>query len=291
MALTHHDGHAALDCKGCPLFMSDQGIAFRYLNPRPRRSTPDPFALLPRINRTSRQLTLDRPVHGSAEPFNLATSGIVSSAQLAAALQATNFEMRKSIRFAFSQAMNVACNSMHMVVEVLKADILANPTLTMCAILKRQNLIARSGGDTIEVWPCEIIPENRYRFLSMNGTCTVEIPVGFEVHGQYHQGYVDPKTNILQQTALPTDCTLNEEVPVALNNATYTYDRHSGMLTLAPKHPDLRIVTWNASFAFPQETLIFRQGVMYNWSEIRSHVTLNDLLGTLCAQRQLFSTL
>ncbi len=36
MALTHHDRQTTRDCEGRRILMSDQGIAFRYLPPRPR---------------------------------------------------------------------------------------------------------------------------------------------------------------------------------------------------------------------------------------------------------------
>ncbi len=296
MALTFHDKQTTTDCEGQNILMSDQGIAFRYSLQRTKRASLVLLSAASSPNRTKRQNPSNRSPHWSIEPHSmlphsLRSGGIVSSAQLASALQAVTFELRKSIRFAFSQAMHVACNSMNMIIEVLKADILANPTLTMRTILKRPNILARAGGHTIEIWPCEAIPDRKYRFLSMNNTCTQELPIGFEIHGQYHQGYLDPVTNILQQTAFPTDCTLNKEVPVLIDDSTYVYNRETGSLSLAPKPPPLQIVRWNSSLDLPQETIIFRQVVMYNWSEIRSHVTLNDLLGTLSAQRQLFAEL
>ncbi len=87
------------------------------------------------------------------------------------------------MRFAFAHAMNAVCKSMTLVIDTIKATLVANPTLAIRAILGKANVYARAGGVAIEVWPCQELPASMYKIRAMNTTCTKEIPLDFTHKG------------------------------------------------------------------------------------------------------------
>ncbi len=124
----------------------ESGCVFRKFEHRPKRSTI---------------ATISNLIHHLRNPPSrtpsASTSGLVFTDPLAALLQAVSFEIQKNIRFTFSKVMMALCNIMNTVLDILKADIMANPTLMMRTVLKRQAIIATAGGwwgHYIEIWPC-----------------------------------------------------------------------------------------------------------------------------------------
>ena len=91
----------------------------------------------------------------------------MSSAQLAAQLQALEFKMNEYVNFYFNHALMSTCRSMVQMVEILKADILANPTLTMRGILNRSDVYARAGGNAVEIFPCHFLEPDQVKIKPM----------------------------------------------------------------------------------------------------------------------------
>ena len=207
------------------------------------------------------------------------TGGIVSSSQLASQLQALEIKLQDYTSYYFSHAVQSTCNNMVQVIEILKAEVIADPVLTMRTILQRNDIFARAGGDVIEIFPCQFLERCKVKFRRMGHPCTEGIPVTFWKGMDEYQGYLNPRTNIISQDSLPVDCQLVEEIPLAFANKTYIYNAKGGHLNYIKNLPQLQIVQWNVTRAWPMQPTIFKSLVMYNWTELQSHVTLNDLLG------------
>ncbi len=189
LALTHNSRDWVSDCENHQLRMSDQGIPFRYL------STNTVF----NKHRLKRQ--------------NYHQTGVVTTEMLASSLQALEFDLRNLVQFSFSHALASTCRSMESVVSVLRASIFGNPTLALRELLHKTNIWARAGGDVIEVWPCEYLMPGSFQFRAMNGSCTEFVPIEFQAKTVTAEGYLDPKTNIIHHTSVPTHCSFPEIAP------------------------------------------------------------------------------
>ncbi|MCP3666774.1 MAG: hypothetical protein GY696_30470 [Gammaproteobacteria bacterium] len=265
LALTFQNGGQTVrDCDGNELILSDQGIAFKIIR---------------EIRRVRRSLEYGR------------RGGIATTDLLAASLQAIEFDIRQNIEFSFQQALRATCRTMDTVVLLQKTGIIANPTLAMRAVLRRQDLIARAGGQAIEVWPCSFLKTDTYHFLPMNASFTNEIPIQFAVSGETHTGYLDPKTNIIHKSGFPADCSLSDEIPLRLGNKTHLYFRKMGHLEVASNLNELKLIEWNFTALAPLHPTIFHQIVMYEWKDLQSQITLNDLMQAVNQHEQLFDQL
>ncbi len=263
LALTWITKWTTKDCAERTIQLSDQGI---------------PFRLFP-VRKWARR------------PSKFEDVGIITASQLASALQALNLQTTAQIKFAFMHAMSMTCKTMSLLVEVLKAEVLANPTLAVRALLGKPNVFVRAGGMAIEVWPCQELPDDFYQWIPMNETCTKEVPLKFVHGGSEHTGYLDPVTNIIHQVGAPVDCALSEEIPLTISGVTYLYDCHSGTLTKPSQLRTLPFVHWNFSELLPLQPTIFHEITMYRWTELQSTISLNDVLGTLDRQRQILNAL
>ena len=275
LALTHENKKTTRNCNGEPLILSDQGIAFQYI------PTSQPSQVNPQYKQTkAMRIKRDQPL-----------SGPVPSEVLAASLQALSFDIRKSTQFAFNQAMSATCRAMNTIIEIIKTSIVSNPTLTMRAILKQQYIWSRSGGSVIEVWPCNPLKEGTYNYLAMNSSCTNGIPIEFTINGQIHHGYMDPKTNIIDNHAAPIDCNLVEEIPLQSQETISLYQSKTGFLRPVTNITKLNLIQWNSTEILPTQPTIFHEIVMYNWTEVSTHISLNRLLSSISAQEKIFSEL
>ncbi len=275
LALTMTTDETAESCQKSEkrLQISDQGIAFRLYVVGKNR--------------------IKRRVSGRKARFKKAIEepGIVTTDQLAASLQAVSQDFHDTIQFSFAHALASTCNSMQMIVEVIKASILANPEIAIRHLLDQYAIFARAGGNALEVFPCQELPDRSFQFLKMNETCTREVPIKFQLDGKGHIGYMDPVTNIIHRAGYPTDCALAEEVPLHVSQPLL-YSRQTGLVRpINYKMNVLRIYDWNASMTWIHKPTIFHQIVMYQWDEFQSHVTLNDLMSGLGHQEQVLKEL
>ena len=72
---------------------------------------------------------------------------------------------------------------MRTALEILKSEVIANPTAAMRILLNEPTIYARAGGDTIEVFPCQELTTSQFQFVSMNTSCTQEIPIKYSIEG------------------------------------------------------------------------------------------------------------
>ncbi len=96
--------------------------------------------------------------------------GIVTTDQLAATVQALSERLAYAVRKPFQHAVVSTCQSMKQVYTILRDLIFAEPTRTARTLLNSQNLYARTGPSTIEVFPCSVVDPKKFTFIVMNDT-------------------------------------------------------------------------------------------------------------------------
>ncbi len=214
----------------------------------------------------------------------------MSTDQLAAQLTALSLKTHQNIKFAFEQAMMGTCRSMITIVDLLNTYIISSPTLALRAILGRQDVYGRAGRSAVEIFPCQSLNTDQYRFLPMNIStgCTSYIPLEWKLNGQAHRSYLDPATNIIHKSGLPSDCSLLQDTPVQIGTKLYTYNAHTGHLSTLTKLPELEVYHWESSKAIFSKPTIFHEIVMHSWDEVTAHTSLNDLLSTISTQQAVF---
>ncbi len=74
---------------------------------------------------------------------------------------------------------------------------------------------------------------------------------------------------------------------MVFKNKTYLYESRTGALKLPNHLTELKLVQWNMTALAPLHPTIYHSIILYNFTEIQTHASLNDLMGTVSAQRQL----
>ncbi len=249
-------------CQGMPLTMSDQGIVFRILT-RNKRDT------------------LAKQTHSW-----------VATEQLAAQLQALQENVIKGMRTAFKQSMATTCQTMAQIYNIIRTLLYANPIHAARILLNNSYIYARASANIFEIFPCTEISPSQIQFRPMNKTaCTRQIPVLYTINKHKVQGYLDAETNMLIQNPEPLDCSLDNEIPIFLNNTVYFYSRKTGAVRTPSKpikqlsfyHPDM-------TSELEYKPIIYHELIMYNLSEIRGTVTLNDIFSALQYQNQIYES-
>ncbi|MCP4599592.1 MAG: hypothetical protein GY847_03470, partial [Proteobacteria bacterium] len=272
-------------CNGKQLIMSQQGIPFRVQSSRPAAS---------RKWMKNRPYCLPRYVSGRRlkrenDPND---HGYVTTELLAGTLQAIATEVAEGVQYAYSHALTATCQNMRQLHNLLRALIYANPIMAARALLNKDHIYARSGGEILEIWPCETVEPEIYSFLPMNKTCSLEIPIKLNRQSGSKIAYMDPKTGILHLIPTLTDCSLEEEIPFTKNNQSWLYHRKTGDARLAEGeinslefyHPE--VLEW-----LPWKTTVYHQIVMYNFSELQGSISLNDIYSSLDRQKQILTAL
>ncbi|MEM7284085.1 MAG: hypothetical protein AAF438_20970 [Pseudomonadota bacterium] len=202
LTLVPHERAYLRGCDDRPLLMSAQGVAYRVISSEKRHASLYLRRLQREIARMSESASKERATN---------LPGVVTTDQLSIALQGVVSQLRRDMRITFQQAMHPTCENMVVTSKMLRASVIANPTLSMRQLLGDPYLYGKSSGELIEVWPCHRPPEGNYAFLPMNETCIREIPVRFAIH-EYHQfGYLDPTTKIVQPVGSEVDCSFTKE--------------------------------------------------------------------------------
>ncbi len=269
-------------CNGKALIMSQQGIPFRiqsFQSPKKRKW----------MKATSYRSSLNRRLKRRTDTND---HGYVTTELLAGTLQAVATEVAEGVQYAYSHALTATCQNMRQLHNLLRALIYANPIMAARALLSRDNIYAHSGGELLEIWPCEAVESGTYTFLSMNNTCTVEIPLKLNHSGGPKMAYMNPKTGILQSVPTVTDCSLENEIPFTQNNQSWLYHRKTGDAHLAKGqinslefyHPE--VIEW-----LPWKATVYHQIIMYNFSELQSSISLNDIYSSLDRQKQILTAL
>ena len=181
---------------------------------------------------------------------------------------------------------------MRQMVSILQASTLANPTLVARFLLNRSDIVSTSGGNLLEIFPCYPIPPTRFKFRKMNDTCTREIPITyFGPDNDEHEAYMDVNTNVITASPILVDCSLVQTVPLQLGDKSFIYNYQSGIAAaINGLRPIATFLPNHTSSDWISKTLVFKQTVMYSWSEM-PHQSLNDIAMAVSRQQRLFRLL
>ncbi len=217
---------------------------------------------------------------------------LVTSEHLAGMLQGVWLTMGEHLKFTFEQAMQVTCNNINLMMKLLYAQILENPTLAMRQIFASEYLLARARGEIVEVTPSHEIPVEHVRFIPMEkGMCTKDIPVQYqiiEVNSDWMEGYLDPLTKVIHRQSLGTDCETVQIVPIQIGKKYYVYNANKTGIRQVVNLPEILIFQPNATINFKIEPHVVRHLKMYNYSEFQSAITINKLLRTAGNLNQIY---
>ncbi len=220
-------------------------------------------------------------------------NGFVMSDHLAMALQAIEYRLQETVRFSFDHSVAATCQSMNVIVRILSASTLGNPTIAARFLLNRSDIAARASMQALEISVCHELADSEFSFSAMSEPCTRELPMSFKVHHKNFTGYFDPLTNIIHTSGTPEDCALSESVPVQLRNSSFLYHKDGSLIKVNWER--LPALPWPATnltfFDLHLESLIFHKIVMYNMSEFQGHTSLNDLLSAVHQHHQIFEAL
>ena len=219
--------------------------------------------------------------------------GIATTDYVAASIQALEFRCRELTHFAYEHAIRSVCHQQRQLIAMIHAEAIANPTLVARFLLGRSDIVASSGGMAIEVHPCQELKEHEYRFLRRNTSCTREVPTLYMPPNlKPREMFMDPKTNVLTNTALSIDCSLVREVPIQIKNRTYIFHYDTGTPTAINRLRPIALFQFNTTDGdWFTQPLIFHQHVMYTWDEVQRHISLNDIMGTLSKHHEVFAIL
>ncbi len=206
----------------------------------------------------------------------------VTSDHMAGALQGIWLTMNEHLRFSFEQAMQVTCNNINMMMKLLYTQILENPTLAMRQLFGTEYLVARAGGDMIEIQPCHEIDFRDMKFIPMEKQmCTKDIPVQYKVSqnsSEWHEGYLDPLTKQIKRSSSEIDCELVQMLPLQIGSTYFVYNANRTGLREVPALPEIMMFTTNSTIKFQIEPHIIRHLKMYPQSDFQSAFTMNQLL-------------
>ncbi len=206
----------------------------------------------------------------------------VTSDHMAGALQGIWLTMSEHLRYTFEQAMQVTCNNINTMMRLLYTQILENPTLAMRQFLDSEYLVARAGGEMIEVYACQEIELKNVKFVPMEKQmCTKDIPVQYRIPGvtqEWHEGYMDPLTKQIKRSSPETDCEMVQMLPLQLGHKYYVYNANRTGIREAPQLPYVLILATNSTVKLQIEPQIIRHLKMYETSEFQSALTINQLL-------------
>ncbi len=215
----------------------------------------------------------------------------VTSDHLAAALQGIWITMSEHLKFSFEQAMQVTCANINLMMKLLYAQILENPTLAMRQLFASEYLIARAGGEVVEITPCQEIALKNVRFVPMEkGLCTKDIPVQYQIPGinGWMEGYLDPLTKNIQRHSSETDCEKVNILPLQFGDKYFVYNANKSGIQEITTIPEILIFQANATINYKIEPHVVRHLKMYNFSEFQTSVTTNQLLRAAGRRNQIY---
>lgn len=185
------------------------------------------------------------------------------------------------------------CQGMTTITEILKAEVLANPTLAVRTLLHQSNIFARIGGNSLDIWPCQYLNDSQYTFMpaESNETCVRGIPIKVALYGKVHNGYMDPLTNIITKRKELTDCQLARTIPFSMKEKNFEYNPSTGTISELTNLPTIDLFKWNVSSPLQLQPTIFHQIVMFNWSDLNTAISLNDVFSSLSQHNEMLGFL
>ncbi|MCP3663900.1 MAG: hypothetical protein GY696_15640 [Gammaproteobacteria bacterium] len=216
----------------------------------------------------------------------------VTSDHLAGVLQGVWITLEEHLKFSFEQAMQTTCNNVNIMVKLLYSQVMEQPTLAMRQIFNTEYILARAGGDVVEIIPCHEIPYENVHFLPMeSGLCTQDIPVMYlipELGLEWQEGYLNPLTKNIQRHSLEIDCELVNVIPLQFGTKYFAYRSAFARLQEVASLPEIGKFLPNSTTRFRIEPHLLRRMKVYNQSNFESRLTMNQLLRAASQGFQIF---
>ncbi|MCP3662705.1 MAG: hypothetical protein GY696_09450 [Gammaproteobacteria bacterium] len=207
---------------------------------------------------------------------------LVTTDVLATSIQHAYTMIMEQLKYQFQQGMTGTCQNLAFMMQIVQASLMTNPTRAMQVILGNKHIMARSGGNLVEVIPCVPLDVQRMSFLSMgNQTCTKYIPVAYEVStnpSMHKKGYLDPVTKVVHENSELANCGHSQLIPLQIRDKYYVYKAIEGGIHEIPHIQQLVMFVPNATTAWVESSHIFKQLIMYNMSEFRDRISSNEML-------------
>ncbi len=99
------------------------------------------------------------------------------------------------------------------------------------------------------------------------------------------------RTNIIQEYSYRQDCSLVQEIPIKFGDEPLLYNYMSATVRPLKYLRTLSLLKFNNTFdEWALDPIIFKSQVVYDWSLVTQHVTLNDIMGTLTQHHEVFES-
>jgi len=150
--------------------------------------------------------------------------GVMTSEFAAGQLQFVMQKVKQLLNFAFSHTFLFVCRNAQQISRILKATIIANPTIAFREILNISYITARISGNLVQIYPCQRLSRDQYKILPMKpNECYEDIPIKIYLMGKFLIAFLDPKTNIVKTTSKPIRCDFLNTIPIALGEKYRIY--------------------------------------------------------------------
>ena len=258
------------NCAGDEVLVSDQGLAVSDF-----RLALDPLALNhfePDLNRTKRR-----------GPRNY-TPGVVTQAFLAAQLTSLSATLTRDINFILNHAVTSICRGIVSDINVLRTIMLSQPTLAVRSLLDDSYFYARASQSIVEAFPC--YPVTNYTLVPMTDVCYDRIPIKFMLDNDSHSGYMDTLTNIIHGHAREMDCT-GGDIPLTLDGKDFLMEPSTADLKEVQNVSRFDQMSLKLSFDEEMSTTVYRNLVIYNWTELIGETKSNDYFHSVDVQREI----
>ena len=140
-------------------------------------------------------------------------------------------KVKQLLNFAFSHTFLFVCRNAQQISRILKATIIANPTIAFREILNISYITARISGNLVQIYPCQRLSRDQYKILPMKpNECYEDIQIKIYLMGKFLIAFLDPKTNIVKTTSKPIRCDFLNTIPIALGDKYRIYHSKDGTL-------------------------------------------------------------
>lgn len=240
-------------------FLSDQGLGmylFNYSNPR--------------LNHRERRNAARR-------------TGVVTSDQLASQNQALLLDIEELMNEMFHLHVKSACNVFADAFNAISTNLMNQPTPVIREQLNNSYVYASMNDNLISVYQCK--PVHSYQFIKSD-MCNARVPLNFTLRpfSKQNIGHLDIKTNIIHHEPLPVDCHYGLKI-LHIENRTLEYDSKSGNITNLTNAKELHLFhALPAVVTTDLDLPIISELVMYNWSDVKSHISLNSIYESMHSQ-------
>ena len=248
------------DCNNTNITRSDQGLMVRFLTPLAN-------------------ITVNKTIASRDKIIGPAPAALFN-----AALQAIEYRQTKLSRQLFWTSYDYACQNLAETLRLVTMLLEEHPTTTARYLLRRPEVIAKSGPGFLQVFPCTMLNSTQYEILPMENNCTEFIPVQIWIAGTNKIGYLNPKNNVVTPHTFAVNCASKENTLLRINGVIVSYNLN-GTLTPVKTITNLSLPDINlGSQPLEIKEVIFSRLHRISWSE-EGTSNLNQLFSTLDRQR------